>query len=136
MNGHQKKYSVILIRSGNQTLMSCLKDQIFEIRRKLRQSSLGKLDRRHQIKRVQLMLTSRRLSPKRGRMLNRSLRHYKRAYARHAQDMEDLFYSLSRLEKDFFTRATDKATRALHQSCRFVEIETRRDSTDDTSSYF
>jgi hypothetical protein len=126
MNGHQKKYSVILIRSGNQTLMSCLKDQIFEIRRKLRQSSLGKLDRRHQIKRVQLMLTSRRLSPKRGRMLNRSLRHYKRAYARHAQD---------RLEKDFFTRATDKATRALHQSCRFVEIETRRDSTDDTSSY-
>ena len=106
-----------------------------ELRRKLRQSLLGKLDRRHEIKRVQLMLTSRRLSSKRGRMLNRSLRHYKRTYGRHEQDIKDLFYSLSRLERDCFTRATDEATRALRQSCRFVELETRRDSTDDTSSY-
>ena len=85
-------------------------DQIVEIRRKLKQCQLGKLDSRHQIKKTQLMLSSRKLSIKRGRMLQRSLRYHKRSYARHEQDKRDLFKSLSRLEKDFFIKF-DKATR-------------------------
>lgn len=68
-------------------------------------------------------------------MLKRSLRHYKRAHDRYEQDTKDLFDSLDRLEKDLYTKATDNATRALYQSCRFVEIETRMDSTGDSSSY-
>ena len=91
--------------------MNIIRDEILDIRRRLKENSRGKLESLHMVKKVRLLLRSRTLSQKRKRMLQRSRRFYQRQFNCQEQEKREMFKHLIRLEKDFFTRTTDKAVR-------------------------